>query len=132
MKYKCLFIFVILGSVNVYAEEDFFCFYNGKKAILLIPKNYPDISEVKYYPYLKSINLSKVIKTEYGDDGGENPEIYYTMNEIVNKKNTGSYTFMSQGYVVYNVTYLNFRTKKQTAFLRLYDYEIKLKNINCL
>lgn len=131
MNIKYFFLLMAL-SFNAYADDDYFCFSNGGKNILLVPKSYPNFNEIKYYPYLKTIQISDVIKTRYGDQGGDKPEVYYTMNEIINKKTTGSYTFMSQGYVVYNVTYLNFRTKKETDFSRLYNYEIKLKNINCL
>ena len=79
---------------------------------------------------MKSIKISKIIKKKYGDDAGEKPEVYYTMNELINGKNTGKYVFMSRGYVLYSVDYLNFKSKKITEFSRIYNYEINLKNIN--
>lgn len=39
---------------------------------------------------------------------------------------------MSQGYILYSVDYLNFKIKKITEFSRSYNYEINLKDINCL
>lgn len=81
---------------------------------------------------MKSIKISEIIKKEYGDDTGEKPEVYYTMNELINGKNTGKYVFMPQGCVLYSVDYLNFKSKKITEFSRIYNYEINLKNINFL
>lgn len=117
-------------SINLYANKNFFCLSNDGKTILLVPSTYPNIDEIKYYPYLKSIKLSNIVKTEYGDDGGINPEIYYTMNEIIKGKITGNYTFMSQGYLVYSVTYTNLKNKREINFER--EYNLQLKGINCL
>lgn len=132
MKFKYLFLLAFLLSFNTNSKDNYFCLSNGKNSILLVSKNYPNISEVKYYPYLKSIKISEIIKKEYGDDAGEKPEVYYTMNELINGKNTGKYVFMPQGYVLYSVDYLNFKSKKITEFSRIYNYEINLKNINFL
>ncbi len=62
---------------------------------------------------------------------GENskPEIYRTMNEMINGKVSGQYTFMSQGYLLYDVTYKNFKTKKITQFNKI---SLEIKDINCL
>lgn len=117
-------------SINLYANNNFFCLSNGGKTILLVPSTYPNIDEIKYYPYLKPIKISNVIKTEHGDDGGINSEIYYTMNEIVKGKITGNYTFMSQGYQVYSATYTNLKNKRKTNFER--EYNLQLKGVNCL
>ncbi|CAP02979.1 hypothetical protein; putative signal peptide (plasmid) [Acinetobacter baumannii SDF] len=128
IKYMFLCVLLLLG-INAYAD-DYFCLSNGGKNILLISIKYPNIDEVKYYPYLKPIKISNVVKTEYGDDGGEKPETYYTMNEIIKNKITGNYTFMSQGYIVYSATYTNLKKNKKSEFYRKYD--LKLKGINCL
>lgn len=123
-------LFLLIFNAN--SKDNYFCLSNGKNSILLVSKNYPNISEVKYYPYLKSIKISEIIKKEYSDDAGEKPEVYYNMNELINGKNTGKYVFMSRGYVLYSVDYLNFKSKKIAEFSRIYNYEINLKNINCL
>lgn len=123
-------LFLLIFNAN--SKDNYFCLSNGKNSILLVSKNYPNISEVKYYPYLKSIKISEIIKKEYSDDAGEKPEVYYNMNELINEKNTGKYVFMSRGYVLYSVDYLNFKSKKIAEFSRIYNYEINLKNINCL
>lgn len=62
---------------------------------------------------------------------GENskPEIYRTMNEIVNGKVSGQYTFMSQGYLLYDVTYKSLKSKKITQFNKT---TLENKDINCL
>ncbi|MCG2608738.1 hypothetical protein LZZ98_09385 [Acinetobacter sp. SM34] len=131
MKFYHIFILIILCSIQAHATTDYFCLTDGNKSILLVPKNYPDFSTVKYYPYLKDIKVSKTIQI-YKVDMGENahPEIYRTMNEIINNKITGKYTFMSQGYLIYYATYYNLKTKKKTEFSR--EYELKLKGVNCL
>lgn len=126
------FYLLFLLIFNANSKDNYFCLSNGKNSILLVSKNYPNISEVKYYPYLKSIKISEIIKKEYSDDAGEKPEVYYNMNELINEKNTGKYVFMSRGYVLYSVDYLNFKSKKIAEFSRIYNYEINLKNINCL
>lgn len=57
------------------------------------------------------------------------PEIYRTMNEMINGKITGKYTFMSQGYLLYNVEYFNLKTKKKTFFEK---NDLRIKGINCI
>ena len=57
------------------------------------------------------------------------PEVYRTVNEVIDDEVMGQYTFMSQGYLLYGVSYLNFKTKKLMTF----DKRIlNLENINCL
>lgn len=34
-------------------------------------------------------------------------EVYRTMNEIIDDKVIGKYVFMSQGYLLYDITYVN-------------------------
>lgn len=128
---KILFIYFILVScTQSYSKSnDYYCFSN-KNTVLLIPSDYPNLQYVKYYPYLKNIKISKPVKT-VEEDMGENskPEIYRTMNEIINGKVSGQYTFMSQGYLLYDVTYKNFKTKKITQFNKI---SLEIKDINCL
>lgn len=131
IKYTLLAV-LILFSNHLYAEDSYSCLSDGGKIFLLVPLSYPNINYIKYYPYLKPIKISKIIKTEYGDQGGFKPEIYYTMNEIINGKITGRYTFMSQGYIIYNATYLNLKTKKKTEFGRVYGHDIQLKDVDCI
>lgn len=128
IKYMLLCMLPLL-NINVYAD-DYFCLSNGGDNILLISAKYPNINEIKYYPYMRPIKISNVVKTEYGDNGGEKTETYYTMNEILKNKITGHYTFMSQGYLVYSATYINLKSNKKSEFYRQYD--LKLKGINCL
>lgn len=108
-------------------NNDYYCFSN-RNAVLLISSDYPNISYVKYYPYLKNIKISKPIKV-IEEDMGDNskPEVYRTMNEIIDSRVTGQYTFMSQGYLLYDVTYINLKSKKITKFTKT-----TIKNINCL
>ncbi|WP_419225009.1 hypothetical protein [Acinetobacter sp. A2] len=127
------FLFFLLGllvSFGSYANNSFFCLSNGGKNTLLVPSTYPDIKVVQYYPYLKDIKISKPIKVKEIDMGDEfKPEIHKTVNEIINNKVTGQYTFISQGYILYGVEYLNFRNKKKT-FLTYQN--LSLNNIVCL
>ena len=103
---------------------------SDNKSILLVSSRYPEIDSIKYYPYLKNIKISKPIK-EKSIDMGDNakPEIYRTMNEIINGKITGKYTFMSQGYLLYNVEYFSLKTKKKTFFEK---NDLRIKGINCI
>lgn len=79
---------------------------------------------------MKNIKISRPIK-EKNVDMGDNakPEVYRTMNEIINGEITGYYTFMSQGYLLYDVEYKNLRTKKTTIFNKS---NIHIDNISCL
>lgn len=131
MKYFLLALIPYISSYAL-ADDSYFCLSDGQKSILLVPKDYPNTSEVKYYPYLKPIKISKVVRTEYGDQSGVKPEIFYTMNEIINRKITGQYTFNVQGYLVNYVDYLNLKTKKRTTFFVKYGDDLNLKGVNCL
>lgn len=126
-----ILLHLIILSSNVFANNDYFCLVDNKKeVVLLVSTNYPSISSVTYYPYLKNIKISKPIHEEQIDMGdNEKPEVYRTMNEIYQGKITGKYIFMSQGYLLYEVTYLNFKTKKKTVFSR---ESSNLESVNCL
>ena len=52
-----------------------------------------------------------------------------TVNEIVNGEISGQYTFMSQGYLLYEVTYKSLKSKKITQFNKT---TLENKDINCL
>lgn len=121
---------VLMSCVQAKDNKTYFCYSNAKSSILLVSDNYPDITNLKYYPYFKDINISKPIKVDE-IDMGENakPEVYRTSNEIIDDKVTGQYTFMSQGYLLYGVSYLNFKTNKLTTFDTIIS---KLENIHCL
>lgn len=130
MKIKYVFLFILyLLSISAYAE-DYFCLSNGGNNLLLLPVKYPNIDEIKYYPYMKPIKISNIVTIEYEDEDGEKPETYYTMNEIVKNKITGQYTFISQGSLVYSATYINLKNNKKFEFYR--EYDLKLKGVNCL
>lgn len=58
MKFKYLFLLAFFLSFNANSKDNYFCLSNWKNSILLVSKNYPNISEVKYYPYLKAIKIS--------------------------------------------------------------------------
>lgn len=121
---------VLMSCVQAKDNKTYFCYSNAKSSILLVSDTYPDITNVKYYPYFKDINISKPIKVEE-IDMGENAksEVYRTANEIIDNEITGQYTFISQGYLLYGVSYLSFKTNKLTTF----DTRIsRLENINCL
>ncbi|WP_324626711.1 hypothetical protein [Acinetobacter sp. MD2(2019)] len=119
-------------TIKAYAASDYFCFSSGGKNLLLVPANFLEVRELKYSPYLKRVALSKVIKTEYEDDAGFKPQIYYTMNEIVDHQVSGRYRFMVQGYLIYEVSYFNTKNKQRTDFSRLYSEDVTLKNIRCI
>lgn len=128
---KIIFLYLgVVACTQVYPKNnDYYCFSN-KNTVLLISSDYPNIQYVKYYPYLKNIKISKPIKV-LEEDMGDNakPEVYRTMNEVVDSKVTGQYTFMSQGYLLYDVTYTNLKSKKITKFTKT---DLKNKKINCL
>ena len=131
MKYLLLVIISFLSS-HALADDSYFCLSDGGKSVLLVPKNYSNINTVLYYPYLKPIKISKVTKTRYGDTGGEKPEVFNTMNEIINGKVTGKYVFNIQGYIINYVDYINLKTKKKTTFLLKNGEDFRLKDIDCL
>lgn len=55
MKIKYVFILYLL-SIGAYAE-DYFFLSNGGNNLLLLPVKYPNIDEIKYYPYMKPIKI---------------------------------------------------------------------------
>ena len=57
------------------------------------------------------------------------PEIYRTIQEIVDNKVNGQYRFMSQGYILYEAEYLNLKTRQTTVFTKT---NLDIKDINCL
>lgn len=126
-----LFLLLSLPScTQVYSSNNYYCFTDGKKSILLVSSKYPDIKSVKYFPYLIDIRISNPLEVKEVDMGDNaKPEVYRTMNEIIDRKITGQYRFMSQGYLLYDVTYLNKRTGKETSFNK---ENLILKGINCL
>ena len=130
MKKIILIFFALVVCTSAQSNDEYYCLISEKKSILLVSSKYPDINFVKYYPYLKNIKISRPIK-EKNVDMGDNakPEVYRTMNEIINGEITGYYTFMSQGYLLYDVEYKNLRTKKTTIFNKS---NIHIDNINCL
>ena len=131
MKNFLLMCVVSTSCTQIYSQNnDYYCFSSGKNNILLISSEYPNIQSIKYFPYLKNIKISKPIKV-VKEDMGDNakPEIYRTMNEIVNGKVTGQYKFMSQGYLLYDVSYMNLKSKKTITFTKS---NLNIKNINCL
>ncbi|WP_432208890.1 hypothetical protein [Acinetobacter variabilis] len=130
MKKIIAIFFALTSCSNVQSNEKYYCLTSNNKSILLVSSRYPEIDSIKYYPYLKNIKISKPIK-EKSIDMGDNakPEIYRTMNEMINGKITGKYTFMSQGYLLYNVEYFNLKTKKKTFFEK---NDLRIKGINCI
>ncbi|WP_432211231.1 hypothetical protein [Acinetobacter variabilis] len=130
MKKIIAIFFALTSCSNVQSNEKYYCLASDNKSILLVSSRYPEIDSIKYYPYLKNIKISKPIK-EKSIDMGDNakPEIYRTMNEMINEKITGKYTFMSQGYLLYNVEYFSLKTKKKTFFEK---NDLKIKGINCI
>ncbi|QXR19556.1 hypothetical protein EGK58_000990 [Acinetobacter variabilis] len=130
MKKIIAIFFALTSCSNVQSNEKYYCLASDNKSILLVSSHYPEIDSIKYYPYLKNIKISKPIK-EKSIDMGDNakPEIYRTMNEMINGKITGKYTFMSQGYLLYNVEYFSLKTKKKTFFEK---NDLRIKGINCI
>ena len=125
-----LSLFLLSCSEVDASSNEFYCLSDGNKSILLVSSEYPNIKFVKYYPYLTNIKISKPIKTEevsMGDNA--KPEIYRTMSEIIDGKVTGEYTFMSQGYLLYDVTYINKKNKKEISFSK---ETLNLKGVYCL
>ncbi|EPG37113.1 hypothetical protein [Acinetobacter colistiniresistens] len=123
----CLFLSV---CVQAYASNEYYCFADGKKSILLVSPEYQKIQSIKYYPYLKNIKLSVPVHIEEVEvEKFAQPEVYKTMNELIDGKVTGQYTFVSQGYILYGASYRNFKTKKETHFQQV---SLNLKGISCL
>lgn len=127
-----LLILTFVISSTACANKDSYCLIDEKgKSILIISTDYPNISFLKYYPYLEKIKIVDSQKVSYTDMGDDAPkEVYRNFYEKIGTKKTGLYTFMSQGYILYSATYTNFKTKKTTEF------EIKnraeLEGVNCI
>lgn len=131
MKNIYVLIFIILLSLYslAHSSHEFYCLSDGKKSILLVPIYYLQVKKIKYFPYMKDINLSDPYEIEEVDMGDNaQPEIYRSMNEIIDGKITGKYRFMSQGYLLYEVAYTNKNTRKVTNFE---NKKVKLKGIEC-
>ncbi|TQR61923.1 hypothetical protein E2K52_10600 [Acinetobacter sp. RF14B] len=131
MMMKIIFIFfsLVLCS-NAQSKEKYYCLKSKNDVILLVSSQYPDVNHIKYYPYFKNIKISKPVKEESIDMGDDaKPEVYRKMNEIINGKITGYYTFMSQGYLLYNVEYVNIKNKKKTIFEK---NDLQVKGSNCI
>ena len=123
----CLFLSV---CVQAYASNEYYCFADGEKSILLVSPEYLKTLSIKYYPYLKDIKLSEPVHIEEVEMGEvAQPEVYKTMNELIDGKVTGQYTFVSQGYILYDVSYRNQKTKKETHFEQV---SLNLKGVRCL
>lgn len=123
----CLFLSV---CVQTYASNEYYCFIGAKKSILLVSPQYQKTLSVKYYPYLKDIKLSELVHIEEVEvEKFAQPEVYKTMNELIDGKVTGQYTFVSQGYILYDVSYRNLKTKKETHFEQV---SLNLKGIRRL
>lgn len=128
--YLLVFIIFLSSCSLVHSSNEFYCFSGGKKSLLLVPISYPQVKRIKYFPYMEDINLSEPYEIEEVDMGDNaKPEIYRSMNEIIDGKITGKYRFMSQGYLLYDVAYTNRKTGKVTYFEKK---KLKLKGIECL
>lgn len=128
------FLLLTLGIVRSvhadFSEKDYYCFSSGSKSVLLVPSEYPNINSIMYYPFMKKIELSTTLRIEEVDMGDNaKPEIYRTVQEIIDNKVNGQYRFMSQGYILYEAEYLNLKTKKTTVFNKI---NLDAKGINCI
>lgn len=128
--YVLIFIILLSSYSLAHSSHEFYCLSDGKKSILLVPIYYLQVKKIKYFPYMRDINLSDPYEIEEVDMGDNaQPEIYRSMNEIIDGKITGKYRFMSQGYLLYDVAYTNRKTGKVTYFEKK---KLKLKGIECL
>lgn len=128
------FLLLTLGIVRSvhadFSDQHYYCFSSGSKSVLLVPSEYPNINSIMYYPFMKKIELSTTLRIEEVDMGDNaKPEIYRTVQEIIDNKVNGQYRFMSQGYILYEAEYLNLKTKKTTVFNKI---NLDAKGINCI
>ena len=130
--YSLIFLSLLLLSYSEVdaSSNDFYCLSDRNKSILLVSSEYPNVKFVKYYPYLTNIKISNQIKTEEVSMGvNAKPEIYRTMSEIIDGKVTGEYIFKSQGYLLYDVVYINKKSKKEKRFSK---ESLDLIGVKCL
>ena len=128
------FLLLTLGIVTSahadFLDQHYYCFSSDSKHVLLVPIEYPNINSIMYYPFMKKIELSTTLNIEEVDMGyNAKPEIYRTIQEIIDNKVNGQYRFMSQGYILYEAEYLNLKTKKTTVFNKI---NLDAKGINCI
>ena len=128
------FLLLTLGIVTSahsdFLDQHYYCFSSDSKHVLLVPIEYPNINSIMYYPFMKKIELSTTLNIEEVDMGDNaKPEIYRTIQEIVDNKVNGQYRFMSQGYILYEAEYLNLKTRQTTVFTKT---NLDAKGINCI
>ena len=104
MKNKIMLVFFLLLSNDVYAENFCFSIYKSNRVLMVSA----DRDYLFYYPINKKINL-----------------------EI--KKKKGVYTFITQSGKIESASYLNFSSKKEIDFQRIFGSNYKDPNIvnNC-
>ncbi|WP_386695034.1 hypothetical protein [Lonepinella sp. MS14435] len=120
---KLILILILVLSENTLANEHYFCFKEklSSKYTLLLSQ---DFSHVRYYPNKKNIALK--LKEQTIIDDGENTQTNhvfgYYLYEKIDGNTNGIYFFEQQKNKIDHVQYLNYRTKKETSFIRvLYD-----------
>lgn len=121
---------IVTSAHSDFLDQHYYCFSSDSKHVLLVPIEYPNINSIMYYPFMKKIELSTTLNVEEVDMGDNaKPEIYRTIQEIVDNKVNGQYRFMSQGYILYEAEYLNLKTRQTTVFTKT---NLDIKDINCL
>lgn len=87
-----------------------------------------------YYPINKKINL-EIKNREIFDDGGESGKVTFSESyyEMIDEKKKGVYTFITQSGKIESASYLNFSSKKEIDFQRIFGSNYKDPNIvnNC-
>ena len=130
MKNKIMLVFFLLLSNGVYAENFCFSIYKSNRVLM--------VSAVRdylfYYPINKKINL-EIKNREIFDDGGESGKVTFSESyyEMIDGKKKGVYTFITQSGKIESASYLNFSSKKEIDFQRIFGSNYKDPNIvnNC-
>lgn len=62
---KWSFLIPFLASCSrVHSGNDYYCFTAGKSSVLLVSTQYSKINNIKYFPYMKNILLSRPFDIE--------------------------------------------------------------------
>ena len=125
-----MLVFFLLLSNDVYAENFCFSIYKSNRVLMVSA----DRDYLFYYPINKKIKL-EIKNREIFDDGGESGKVTFSESyyEMIDGKKKGVYTFITQSGKIESASYLNFSSKKEIDFQRIFGSNYKDPNIvnNC-
>lgn len=125
-----LFFSLCIFNLSLFAKpiESYRCIPTSNNGFILFSsKEFPNLSSIMYYPYLKPIKV-KHVKTNTIETEEGRPYIFeQSYVEYFKGKSTGTYLIETQGALINSVSYTNnkgFRKDFEP------DYNIDYKNIN--